>query len=67
MPFGSGAHVCLGQHFAMLEMKLVTALLLSQVAWNFPPGETMPAPRVDVTIKPCKPMQLIATPIMNSN
>ena len=67
MPFGSGPHVCLGQHFAMLEMKLVTALLLSQVAWNFPPGETMPAPRVDVTIKPCKPMQLIATPIMNSN
>jgi hypothetical protein len=51
----------------MLEMKLVAALLLSQVAWSFPPGETMPAPRVDVTIKPCKPMQLIATPIMHSN
>lgn len=59
--------ISIGQHFAMLEMKLVAALLLSQVAWSFPPGETMPAPRVDVTIKPCKPMQLIATPIMNSN
>ena len=60
LPFGAGPHVCLGQHFAMLEMKLVAALLLSQFEWAFPPGEKLPDPRVDVTIKPARPFQLVA-------
>lgn len=31
MPFGAGAHRCLGMHFALYEMKVVLATLLSQV------------------------------------
>ncbi len=60
MPFGAGPHVCLGQHFAMLEMKLVAALLLSQMEWRLLPGVELPVPRVDVTIKPAGPIHLVA-------
>ena len=61
MPFGAGPHVCIGQHFAMLEMKLIAALLLSRAAWSFPPGEDLPEPRVDVTLKPSRPLRLKVT------
>ncbi|KAH7654138.1 Cytochrome P450 B-class protein [Dioscorea alata] len=32
-PFGAGARTCLGQHFAMLELKIVLSLILSRVAF----------------------------------
>jgi cytochrome P450 len=67
LPFGAGPHVCIGQHFAMLEMKLVAALLLTELEWRFLPGGTLPDPRVDVTIKPERRFQLIADRIANQS
>ncbi len=67
MPFGAGRHVCIGQHFATMEMKLVAALLLSRARWTFEPGADLPEPRVDVTLKPAVPLRLALTALSDDD
>ena len=50
IPFGGGPRVCIGQHFAMLEMHVVLAMLLREFDWSMVPGqdpsfEVIPLPR----------------------
>lgn len=59
MPFGTGPRVCLGQHFAMLEMTLVAALLLQRYRLALPPGGGAPMDAVlKVTLRPKHPVVL---------
>ncbi len=49
-PFGSGAHKCIGMHFAQLLMKLVLHRMLTRLEFEVPPGyaprlEWVPLPR----------------------
>ncbi|XWS56336.1 hypothetical protein CRYUN_Cryun09bG0077200 [Craigia yunnanensis] len=37
MPFGTGSHTCLGQYFAMAELKILFALLLSNFRFSLSP------------------------------
>jgi cytochrome P450 len=58
MPFGVGPRVCLGQHFAMLEMTLLAAMLLQRFRLSVPEGAPTCQPVYRVTLRPAAPVQL---------
>lgn len=42
LPFGGGAHLCIGQHFADMEVKAVMHQVLRRWRWQIPAGYRMP-------------------------
>lgn len=42
VPFGGGAHMCIGLHFAEMQVKAVAHHLLQRFRWDVKPGYTMP-------------------------
>jgi cytochrome P450 len=59
LPFGTGPRVCIGQHFAMLEMTLVAAMLLQRYELAIEPGEAIrPAAELNVTLRPTGGLRL---------
>ena len=58
MPFGTGPRVCIGQHFAMLEMTLLAAQLLQRYELRTVPGQAPPEPDFNVTVRPGKALRL---------
>uniref|UniRef100_UPI00111C2D45 cytochrome P450 n=2 Tax=Mycobacteriaceae TaxID=1762 RepID=UPI00111C2D45 len=40
IPFGGGAHKCIGMHFGMLEVKAILHQMLRTYTWSVPPGYT---------------------------
>ncbi len=58
MPFGVGPRVCIGQHFAQLEMALLGAMLLQRYRLHVPPGAAPPKPLLHVTLKATQPIRL---------
>lgn len=42
MPFGAGAHKCIGMHFGTLEVKMIIAAMLREYEWSYPESYLMP-------------------------
>ena len=58
IPFGVGPRVCIGQHFAMLEMTLLAAMLLQRYRLRLPEGGAVCVPKLQVTLRPDAPVVL---------
>ena len=52
MAFGTGPRVCIGQHFALLEMTIIASMLLQRHSLALPPGAPEPVPEMNVTLRP---------------
>ena len=52
MPFSTGARSCIGQKFAMAEMKVVTAKLLCNFKFEIDPGHPRVSGTQRFTLKP---------------
>lgn len=42
IPFGGGAHMCIGQHFAFLQVKCIMNQILKRYHWDVNPNYEMP-------------------------
>ncbi|MEM9255867.1 MAG: cytochrome P450 [Pseudomonadota bacterium] len=42
VPFSGGAHMCIGLHFAIMQIKLVMSEMLRQYSWSVPDDYRMP-------------------------
>lgn len=50
LPFGAGPHVCIGNHFALMETHLVLATLLQRLTFRLVPGQRI-VPEVVFTLR----------------
>jgi len=50
-PFGGGGHQCIGNHFAMMESQLMTAMMVQRMRPTLVPGHRV-VPSSSMTLKP---------------
>lgn len=58
VPFGGGPHLCLGMHFAELQIKAIMHQLVQRYRWSVPAGYTMPVQQAPIS-KPLDGLPLL--------
>lgn len=58
MPFGMGTRTCIGQHFAMAELKVILSLILSKFSFSISPASRH-SPAFQLIIEPEHGVNLI--------
>lgn len=51
LPFGGGPRICIGNHFALMEMQLALVHLLRRMDWQLTPGQDV-QPQALITLRP---------------
>ena len=49
VPFGGGVHLCLGMHFAEVQIKSIMHQLVQRYRWSVPAGYTMPVQQAPIS------------------
>ncbi|KAL9245229.1 hypothetical protein vseg_018905 [Gypsophila vaccaria] len=62
LPFGCGARVCLGQHFAMVELKIMLSIVLSKFRFSLSPSYRH-SPSFRLTTEPEHGVQLLVSKV----
>jgi len=62
VPFGGGAHLCIGRRFAELQVKAVVSALVRRFRWSFPAGYAMPVQEAPIS-KPADGLPLSLEPL----
>ena len=57
-PFSAGPRLCIGAGFAMMQMKIILAMLLQHCRWEYAPGQTIDRSGI-ISIKPKTGLTLI--------
>ncbi|KAE8709970.1 Cytochrome P450 isoform 2 [Hibiscus syriacus] len=60
MPFGAGPHTCIGQHFAMMELKIFLVHMLSNFAFTLSP-KYIHSPFMNLVVEPEFGIDLLVT------
>jgi cytochrome P450 len=63
LPFGLGPRLCIGREFALGEMVLVLARMLTAYRIDVPPAWSRPRPDTRVAVHPRGGMPLLVTPV----
>ena len=62
LPFGGGARICVGGHFALMEGQLLLAALAQRVSLSLAPNFPVPAvPEPLFTLRPRDGMPMVVT------
>ncbi len=62
VPFGGGPHLCLGMHFAELQIKAIMHQLVQRYRWHVPAGYEMPVQQAPIS-KPLDGLPIALEPL----
>jgi len=60
LPFGTGPRICIGNHFATMEVQLIIATLVQHATFGLVPGQHIePDPSRNVSLRPGGPVKMV--------